>query len=80
MPPAADAAEPPAGPLGEALERNGPSLMAIPGVVGVARGVTEAGEGAIVVFLEDPAAREQLPAEVEGFPVRAEVTGRIDAY
>jgi hypothetical protein len=73
--------EPPAGgALEAARDRNAPSLMAIPGVVGIAAGRTDAGDDAIVVYLEEPAARERVPDEVEGFPVQAEVTGRIDAY
>jgi hypothetical protein len=70
----------PMSPAEGASARHAPSLMAIPGVVGVAAGRTQAGAEAIVVYLEDAAARDRLPPDVDGFPVEAEVTGRIDAY
>ena len=78
-PPAAGDA-PPADAVDVAQARHAPELMAIDGVVGVARGQTAAGEEAIVVYLTDDAARERVPSAVEGIPVEAEVTGRIDAY
>ncbi len=46
--------------------------MAVPGVVGTAIGAS-----GIRVFLADPAARSRIPDELEGYPVRVEVTGPI---
>jgi hypothetical protein len=54
------------------------SLMAIPGVVGTAIGRCD-GVPCIRVFLADSAAaaRAKIPSQLDGHPVRAEVTGPI---
>ena len=54
------------------------SLMALPGVVGTAIGLCD-GALCIRVFLADSgaAARAKIPARLEGYPVRVEVTGPI---
>ena len=51
---------------------------ALPGVVGTAIGLCD-GTPCIRVFLADSsdAARRRIPAQLEGYPVRAEVTGPI---
>jgi hypothetical protein len=61
----------------QALEAHGDSLRALPGVVGTAIGLCD-GAPCIRVFLADSAAaRTRIPAELDGHPVRAEVTGPI---
>lgn len=54
--------------------------MAVPGVVGTAIGRCD-GAPCIRVFLADSGgpARQRIPARLEGYVVRLEVTGRIDA-
>jgi hypothetical protein len=62
------------------LAAHSDSLMAVPGVVGTAVGVCD-GAPCIRVFLRAPddAARRRIPAQLEGYPVRVEVTGEIRA-
>ncbi len=52
--------------------------MALPGVVGTAVGLCD-GVPCIRVFLADSsaAARGRIPAQLEGYPVKIEVTGPI---
>ena len=54
------------------------SLMALPGVVGTAIGLCD-GVPCIRVFLADAnaAARRRIPEQLEGYPVKVEVTGPI---
>lgn len=47
------------------------------GVHGVGITKTPAGEDAIVVYVEDRAARAALPTAIENFPVIGEITGDI---
>jgi len=60
------------------LAAHGDSLRALPGVVGKAIGLCD-GAPCIRVFLADSsdAARRRIPAQLDGYPVRAEVTGPI---
>ena len=62
----------------QVLAAHSDSLMAVPGVVGTAIGLCD-GAPCIRVFLADSsaAARKQIPPQLEGYPVRAEVTGAI---
>src|SRR2546426_8516042 len=54
------------------------SLMALPGVVGTAIGLCD-GAPCIRVFLaaSGAAARRRIPTQLEGYPVKVEVTGPI---
>lgn len=61
------------------LARHESRLMRIPGVNGVAVGGSPAAAN-IVVYVNDDAAARRLPRALEGVPVEASVTGRIDAY
>lgn len=56
-----------------------PALMARPGVVGVAIGALDDGTPCIAVYVATAAdsVRLALPAQIEGHPVRVEVTGEI---
>jgi hypothetical protein len=60
-------------------EENIPALMARPGVVGVAIGALDDGTPCIAVYVATAAdsVRLALPAQIEGHPVRVEVTGEI---
>ncbi|MDZ7267976.1 MAG: S1 family peptidase [candidate division KSB1 bacterium] len=68
-------------------DRHTPSLMAIPGVVGTATGLTDDGRPAILVFTKTdimtPALAKgrvaPLPESIEGVPVVVEVTGEFRA-
>lgn len=68
-------------PLVEVLAAHTPELMAIPGVVGTAESRTSDGRPCILVLLakSDPGLRARLPRELEGWPVRLEVTGEFHA-
>jgi hypothetical protein len=52
-------------------------LLSQPGVVGLDVGEGEGGRPALVVHLEtdDPAVRERLPKQIEGYPVRCVQSG-----
>jgi hypothetical protein len=56
-------------------------LLAMPGVVSVGIGKNPDGQFVIVVGLDGrhPETVNQLPKELEGYPVRAEVTGPVKA-
>jgi hypothetical protein len=72
---------PPTRPLAEVLASHTPELMAIPGVVGTAESRTGDGRPCILVMLakSTPELRARLPRELEGWPVRLEVTGEFHA-
>jgi len=60
-------------------DRHTPELMAIPGVVGTATGLNDAGEVSVLVLTDHALGAGRLPATIEGVPVVEEVTGRIKA-
>lgn len=62
----------------EVQERHTEELMAKPGVVGTAVGLSENGRHAVLVLLEEPGIGG-IPQELEGIPVRPLVTGAIHA-
>jgi hypothetical protein len=63
----------------EVLAAHTDSLMALPGVVGVAVGLCD-GTPCIHVFLSDSrdAVRRRIPSRIKGYSVKAEVTGPIE--
>ena len=73
-----ESAEVPYEPAGEAhadvLTHHRATLLAIPGVVGVALG----NEG-IVVYVTDAEAATRVPPQLDGVPLVPTVTGQIDA-
>lgn len=76
------AAPPPEGPPGleQAIavqEAHNPRLLATPGVVGTAVGMTPDGKAAVKVFTEKVGTR--LPDSLDGVPVVVEVTGKFTA-
>jgi hypothetical protein len=62
----------------EVLATHTDSLMALPGVVGTAIGLCDDRQ-CIRVFLADSSAeaRREVPEEIEGYPVKVDVTGPI---
>ena len=68
-------------PIEVVLKEHTERLMALPGVVGTAQGEPD-GKPCITVFVVEKTAAllEQIPGEIEGYPVSIEVTGIIRAY
>ena len=67
--------------IAELIARRSAELMAIPGVHGVAEGRTADGVPCLLILVQDsrsPAVRA-LPHELEGIPVRLDVTDSIRA-
>lgn len=71
----------PARPLAEVLAAHTPGLMAMPGVVGTAEARTDDGRPCILVLLAKPSPelRARIPREIEGWPVRLQVSGELHA-
>lgn len=67
-------------PIERVLDRHESDLLAIPGVVMVSHRLVEPRGEAIIVGVTDAGVLGRLPHELEGIPVRGEVTGSIDAY
>ena len=67
-------------PIAEVLAARTPGLMALPGVVGTAEGARR-GAPVILVMVErrTPELAARIPATLDGWPVRIEVTGRFRA-
>ncbi len=61
-------------------QANEQRLLSIDGVVGVAIESNVIGDDEIVVFLRDATAQKRIPRQIEGFPVRTEITGEFEAY
>ncbi|HUV37306.1 MAG TPA: hypothetical protein VMX58_10245 [Patescibacteria group bacterium] len=53
------------------------SLMSDPLVAGTATGLTDGGNPAIIVYLESSQGGKNVPAEIEGIPVKKVVSGRL---
>ena len=68
----------PAASIEAVLEAHNASLLAVPGVVGTAIGQCD-GHPCIRVFMRDSAAAKaaRLGTELDGYPVRVEVSGRF---
>jgi len=60
-------------------ERHTPDLMGRSGVVGTAVGLSASGDIVVKVYTEDALPGKALPAQLEGYAVEQEVTGRIVA-
>ena len=65
--------------LEQVQESHTKELMTIPGVVGTAIGQSEDGSPALLVFVEEKTDEitRKVPTELEGYPVRIQVTGKI---
>jgi len=72
---------PPVAPLREVLARHTPDLMKMPGVVGTAEAQLSDGRPCVLILVAKltPALKRALPRELEGWPVRIDVTGEIRA-
>jgi hypothetical protein len=55
------------------VERSKAQLLQIKGVHGVAEGRTPIGDDAIRVYIDNDSIRSQLPNEIEGYPIEADV-------
>lgn len=65
----------------EVLDKHTDRLMSIPGVEGVGIGGSDDKPVIIVMVSQGGTAmRKQLPAQIEGYPVRVDVTGGIVAH
>jgi hypothetical protein len=73
--------EPNRRPMAEVLAAHSSELMAIPGVVGTAEGRLADGRPCVLILIarDDAALRARLPRELEGWPVKIEVTGELHA-
>lgn len=65
----------------DVLKEHTEQLMALPGVTGTGQGLCD-GVPCIKVFAADlpEDSKEQIPAELEGYPVKIEETGQFRAY
>ena len=65
----------------EVKAEHAPRLMALPGVVSVGIGRDAQGQPVLVVGLdrERPETRAQLPRELEGYGVKVEIVGDVQA-
>jgi hypothetical protein len=65
----------------EVKAKHAERLMAMPGVVSVGIGKNPDGQFVIIVGLDGPRPKtvEQIPKVLEGYPVRAEITGPVKA-
>ena len=61
------------------IRRHEANLLAIPGVTMISRQMVEPGRETIIIGVIDAGVLADLPAELEGVPVRGEVTGPIEA-
>jgi len=68
-------------PIEAVLAEHTPRLMAIPGVVGTYQSEFKDGRPfiGIMVKSQTPKLRQELPRELEGYPVQIDVTGEIRA-
>ncbi len=62
----------------DVLARHSAEWLAVPGVVGTGLGARGEGRSIVIFVVERSAEIERrIPKEVEGFPVRIEVGGRV---
>ncbi len=76
-PAAGDAAS--SSPIDRVKQNHELELMAIDGVEGVGIGRNQIGDDVILVYLRDEEVRERIPYNIEGFQVKTQITGIIDA-
>ena len=62
------------------LLRHEADLLALPGVVLLSHRLVEPTLEAIIVGVINASVLDRLPSELEGVPVRGEVTGSIEAF
>jgi len=66
--------------VGAVVRRHEQELLAIDGVEGVGVGQSSTGQDAVVVYAREQEVADQLPSEIDAFPVTPVVTGEISAY
>jgi hypothetical protein len=68
-------------PIKEVKARHAARLIILPGVVSIGIGRDEKGQPAIIVGLERsiPETEAQLPVQLEGYPVKVQILGRMKA-
>ena len=67
-------------PIAQVKQNHESELMAIDGVEGVGVGRNQIGEAVILVYLRDDEAGKRVPHSIDGFQVKTEITGIVDAY
>jgi hypothetical protein len=74
-----ESAPAPTRPIAEVLATHTPDLMKRPGVVGTAESRLPDGRTCVLVMIarDDRALRRRLPSQLEGWPVKVEVTGEF---
>ena len=70
----------PSTPIVQVKQNHEFELMAIDGVEGVGIGSNEIGDDVILVYLRDEEVGKRIPHNIEGFQVKTQITGIIDAY
>ncbi|WP_017655296.1 hypothetical protein [Fortiea contorta] len=70
---------PPDSQIESIIQRHEANLLAIPGVVMISHRIVEPKKEAIIVGVINATVLNRLPNQLEGVPVRGEVTGQIDA-
>jgi hypothetical protein len=69
----------PGSPIDEIIARHRERLLRITGVEGIGHGRTADGADAVRLYLRDESVREQVPRELDGYPVVNIVTGPFEA-
>ena len=64
----------------EVQNRHSMTLMAIPEVVGNATGIDKVGNTSVLVFVKSHGVAEKIPLDLEGVPVKVDVTGEFFAF
>ena len=65
--------------VADAIKRYGDELMAIPGVVGVAEGVSGDGSESVIHVYVDRPDGDRIPSDVGGIPIEVVVSGTFRA-
>jgi hypothetical protein len=65
----------------EVLQKNQERLMTLPEVVGVGEGEQD-GTPVVVIMVKQmtPELKNSLPRQLDGYPVRIDVTGEVSAF
>lgn len=67
-------------PIKQVLKNHTPELMALPGVIGTAESSSDGKSCLMVMVLaRTPEIERRIPKQLDGYPVRIEVTGEIRA-
>jgi len=61
------------------VQKHEQKLISIDGVIGIGIQNDPIGNAIIVIYVRDAGVSKQLPTQIEGWPVKIEVSGEIDA-